>query len=170
MRIEDVFDLNEDNVRKILKYCKVRPDDPKGDTLLAFCYLDENGQIEPKTKTNLSKTRYSEQEDRISSMLGQLKKVHDSSIKFGKDNEIMDFIDFQTKYDGTRWTTNPNYTLYLFLLGNAGGYLYAFQKGKDGIYRTSLADSVKTIEPMESPNDPKLVKRFPSRREPADDK
>ena len=60
--------------------------------------------------------------------------------------------------------------MYLFLLGNAGNYFYALQKGKDGIYRTDLRDAAEVIEPMESPNDPKLVKRFPSRREPADDK
>ena len=131
--------------------------------LLAFCYVDETGKIEPKTKTFLSKKRYKEQEERIVSMLGQLKNVHASSIILGKETEQMDFIDLQTKYDGTRWTTNPNYTLYLFLLGNAGGYLYVFKKGEDGIYRANLSDSVLTIEPMESPNDPNLQKRFPKR-------
>ena len=74
MRIEDVYDLNEENVRKFLKYCKLKPEDPKDDALLAFCYVDENGKVEPKTKTFLSRKRYEEQEDRIVSMLGQLKR------------------------------------------------------------------------------------------------
>ena len=163
MRIEDVVDLNEENIRRFLKYCKVRPEDPEDDALLAFCYVDESGKIEPKTRTILSRTRYKEQENRILSMLGQLKKVHENNKYFSPESGIMDFIDFQTKYDGTRWTTNPNYTLYLFLLGNAGNYLYAFEKGKDGIYRTNLIEAAKVIEPMESPNDPNLLKRFPKR-------
>ena len=53
MRIEDVVDLNEENVRRFLKYCKARPEDPADDALLAFCYVDEDGKIEPKTRTNL---------------------------------------------------------------------------------------------------------------------
>jgi hypothetical protein len=163
MRIEDVVDLNEENVRRFLKYCKARPEDPADDALLAFCYVDEDGKIEPKTRTNLSKSRYKEQENRILSMLGQLKQVHENNKYFSPESSIMDFIDFQTKYDGTRWTTNPNYTLYLFLLGNAGNYLYAFEKGKDGIYRTNLIEAAKVIEPMESPNDPNLLNRFPKR-------
>ena len=160
MRIEDVFDLNEENVRKFLKYCKLKPEDPEDDKLLAFCYVDENGKIEPKTRTNLCKSRYKEQESRIVSMLGQLKKVHKYNKNHNEEDRILDFIDLQTKYDGTRWTTNPNYTLYLFLLGNAGQYFYALQKEEEGIYRTDLLDAAHVIESMKSPSDPDFEKDF----------
>ncbi len=49
MTIEDVYDLNEENVGKLLKYCLARPEDPKDDLTLAFCYVDEAGKVEPKT-------------------------------------------------------------------------------------------------------------------------
>ena len=161
MRIEDVVDLNEENVRRFLKYCKARPEDPADDALLAFCYVDEDGKIEPKTRTNLSKSRYKEQENRILSMLGQLKQVHENNKYFSPESSIMDFIDFQTKYDGTRWTEDPNTTLFLYWLGSAGGYFQGLIKKKDGIYRTDLRESALKIPAMESPNDSNLLNRFP---------
>ncbi len=163
MRIEDVFDLNEENVGKFIKYCKARPEDPKEDLDIAYSYVMDEGKLVPRTSMQFSKTRYNKQNDRILSMLGQIKRVHEYEDNLSEKTAVLDFIDLQTKYDGTRWTTDPTFTLYLFLLGNKGGYLDAFRKGKDGIYRTDLRRAMIPIPPMESPNDPNLAKRFPKR-------
>ncbi len=170
MRIEDVYDLNELNVKKFLKYVKARPEDERNSLRYVNAYVDENGIIDPRTELYFSIHRYEEQRNRIVSMLGQLKKIHDRQISRIKNNRVLDFIDLQTKYDGTRWTQDPNITIFLFWLGKAGNYFPSLKKGKDGIYRTDLDDAAIDIPPMESPSDPNLVKRFPSRREPADDK
>ena len=170
MRIEDVFDLNELNVKKFLKYCKARQGEDKKGLRYVHAYVDDNGVSDPRTEVYFSINRYEEQRQRILSMLGQLKKIHDRQESRVKNNRVLDFIDLQTKYDGTRWTEDPNCTLFLFWLGNAGNYFPGLKKGKDGIYRTDLDDAAIDIPPMESPSDPVLVKRFPKKREPADDK
>ncbi|MBR3512038.1 MAG: hypothetical protein IKN74_03670 [Clostridia bacterium] len=169
MRIEDVFDLCEENVGKFIKYCKAKPEDSKEDISIAYSYVDDDGKLEPRTSMPMSKTRYNKQKDRIVSMLGQIKRIHEYEEDLSENTAVLDFIDLQTKYDGTRWTNDPTFTLYLFLLGNEGGFFDAFRKGKDGIYRTDLRRAMIPIRPMESPKDPKLVKRFPTKREPADD-
>ena len=112
----------------------------------------------------ISRTRYEKQRDRIVSMLGQLKKAHDKNATHAEETYFLDSLDLQTKYDGTRWTTDPNYTLFLYILGNAGYYFAGLRKGSDGVYRSSLHEAFKVIEPMESPSDPNLAKRFPGRR------
>ncbi len=161
MKIEDVYELNELNVKKFTKYVKARPEDDKKSLRLVYAYIDENGKIDPRTKLYFSDERYEQQRDRILSMLGQLKKIHDLSSNYNKYNFMLDFIDLQTKYDGTRWTEDPNCTLFLFWLGNAGEYFTGLEKNNDGIYRTDLRDAINTIYPMESPSDPYLTKRFP---------
>ena len=90
-----------------------------------------------------------------------IKKVHDLEKHFIRENYMWDFIDFQIKYDGTRWTEDPNCTIFLFWLGNAGRYFSGLKKGEDGVYRTDLDEAVYDIEPMESPSDPNLKKLFP---------
>lgn len=164
MKIEDVFDLNELNVKKFTKHCLAKPEDDEKDLMVVHAYEDENGIYEPRTKGRFSKKRYDQQKDRIASMLGQLKKIHDRHrLKewWNKEYNRLDFIDLQTKYDGTRWTRDPNCTLYLYLLANAGDFFAGFRKDKDGIFRTDLGDAINSIEPMESPSDPNLQKRFP---------
>ena len=161
MRIEDVVDLNEQNVKKFLKYIKARPDDAQNRLGYAYAYIDENNAYDKRTLIRYSVDRYLEQKDRIISMLGQLKKVHDLEKSFSRENCILDFIDLQTKYDGTRWTEDPNTTLFLYWLGSAGGYFQGLIKKKDGIYRTDLRESALKIPAMESPNDPNLLNRFP---------
>ena len=163
MRIEDVYDLNEQNVKKFLKYIKARPEDNKDTLRHAYAYLDENNIFDKRTLIYFSKERCNEQRARIVSMLGQLKKVHDLEKSFSRKNCILDFVDLQMKYDGTRWTEDPNVTLFLFWLGNAGGYFSGLKKENDGIYRTDLRDSIFKIPAMESPNDPDLLKRFPKK-------
>ena len=161
MRIEDVVDLNEQNVKKFLKYIKARPDDAQNRLGYAYAFIVENNAYDKRTLIRYSVDRYAEQRDRIISMLGQLKKVHALEQAYIKDNYILDFIDLQMKYDGTRWTEDPNTTLFLYWLGSAGGYFPGLIKGKDGIYRTDLSDALNAIKPMESPNDPNLLNRFP---------
>ena len=153
MKVEDVFDLNELNVKKFLKYCKARPEDPKEDLMSVHAYLDEEGNINPRTQLYFSKKRYREQDLRIWTMLGQLKAIHE-------EKELLDLIDLSTKYDGTRWTEDPNCALFLFWLGNAGTYFDSLKKFPDGAYRTYLGDAKLPIWDWESPNDPNLQKRF----------
>lgn len=160
MRIEDVTDLNELNVKKFLKYIKARPDDEKENLDIAFAYVDEKDRIDSRTKIYFAIDRYEQQRDRIASMLGQLKKIHDREKSLEKNNRILDFIDLQTKYDGTKWTEDPNCTIFLYWLGNFGNYFAGFEKGEDGIYRANLDKSARRISPMESPSDPDLAKRF----------
>ena len=169
MRIEDVFDLNELNVKKFLKHCKARPGEKDDELNTVYAYIDENGRYDPRTIVKFSIDRYEKQRDRIASMLGQLKKIHDRDKSPVKENYLLDFLDLQTKYDGTRWTEDPNCTIFLYWLGNAGSYFSGLKKDKDGIYRTNLKDAIMIIEACESPSDPVLVKRFPKKREPADD-
>ena len=69
MKIEDVYDLNELNVKKFLKYVKARPEDDKKDLRPVYAYLDENGKIDSRTLLYFSMERYFEQRDRIASML-----------------------------------------------------------------------------------------------------
>ena len=169
MKIEDVYDLNELNVKKFVKYCKARQEDGEKGLKTVYAYLDDNGIIDPRTKLFFSAERYKAQRDRIASMLGQIKKIHDVKDSPERENFLLDLVDLQTKYDGTRWTEDPNCTIFLFWLGNAGNYFTGLKRDKDGIYRTDVREAIETIYPMESPNDPKLVKRFPKKREPADD-
>lgn len=169
MRQEDVIDLNELNVKKFLKYCKSRPEDDETDLAPVYAYVDEDGNIDPRTKLFFSKKRYEEQREHIASMLGQIKKVHETGGLGGKETHLLDLIDLSTKYDGTRWTADPNCTLFLFWLGNAGKYFTGLKKDENGIYRTDLWDAIKRIIPMESPSDPNLVKRFSEKEKQADD-
>ena len=169
MKIEDVYDLNESNVKKFVKYCKSRQGEDEKELRRVYAYIDDKGAMDPRTRIFFSDERYESQRERILSMLGQIKKIHDVIDSPVNENFLLDFIDLQTKYDGTRWTEDPNCTIFLFWLGNAGRYFTGLKKGKDGIYRTDVRDAIETIYPMESPNDPKLVKRFPKKREPADD-
>ena len=162
MRIEDVYDLNEQNVGKFLQYCRANSNDSKDDIYKAFSFLLDDGKVNPNTTMPISRPRYERQRERIASMLGQLKKIHDNNKTHETSTYYLDTIDLQTKYDGTRWTQDPNYTLFLYILGNAGYYFAGLRKGSDGVYRTSLHQAFEVIEPMESPNDPKLVKRFPN--------
>ena len=160
MKIEDVYDLNELNVIKFVKYCKAKQGEDERGLRHVYAYLDENGKIDSRFELSFSNVRYEAQRLRILSMLGQIKKIHDMQDYPVKENFLLDFIDLQTKYDGTRWTEDPNCTLFLFWLGNAGGYFAVLKKDKDGIYRTDVTDALRAIDPMESPNDPKLVKRL----------
>lgn len=164
MKIEDVFELNELNVGKFTKYCAATPEDDEKDLMVVHVYEDENGIYDPRTTVQFSIERYAKQKDRIVSMLGQLKKIHDRHRlkEWGNDEyNRLDFIDLHTKYDGTRWTKDPNFVIFLFLLGNAGHFFAGFKKQKDGVYRTNLRYAINTIYPMESPSDPNLQKRFP---------
>ena len=160
MRIEDVYDLNELNVKKFIKHCKARPEDDENDLNCVYAYVDENGIYDPRTTVYFSIERCEAQRDRIASMLGQLKKIHDRDKMPVKENYLLDFLDLQTKYDGTRWTDDPNITIFLFWLGNACSYFTGLKKDTDGIYRTNLRDAICILEAMESPNDPNLAKRF----------
>ncbi len=163
MRIEDVFDLNEENVGKFLQYVRATANDPKEDLYGAYCYLRDDQSIDPRTIVPVSRSRYEKQRDRIVSMLGQLKKIHDNNATHTPETHYLDLIDLQTKYDGTRWTTDPNFAIFLYILGNGGFYFGAFRKREDGVYRACLWEAPRVIEPMESPNDPNLTKRFPKR-------
>ena len=164
MRIEDVYDLNEKNVGMFMQYVRATDKDPKEDINMAYSFLNDDGKVNPNTVMPISRTRYEKQRDRIVSMLGQLKKIHDKAATHANETYFLDSLDLQTKYDGTRWTTDPNYTLYFYILGNAGYYFAGLRKDSDGVYRTNLHVAPKVIEPMESPSDPKLAKRFPGRR------
>ena len=156
MRIEDVYDLNELNVKKFVKYCKARPEDDEKDLIPVYAYVDEDGNIDPRTKLFFSRKRYAQQENRIWSMLGQLQAIHH---RLGYPDKL-DLLDLQYKYDGIRWTEDPNCTLFLFWLGNAGKYFKGLKKDPDGIYRTDLHRCEKYIWDWESPSDPNLQKRF----------
>lgn len=164
MRIEDVYDLNEKNVGMFMQYVRATDKDPKEDIYRAYSFLFDDGKTNPNTVIPISRTRYEKQRDRIVSMLGQLKKTHDKNATHAEETYFLDSLDLQTKYDGTRWTTDPNYTLFLYILGNAGYYFAGLRKGSDGVYRSCLHEALEVIEPMESPSDPNLAKRFPGRR------
>ena len=68
MRIEDVYDLNELNVKKFLKYIIARPEDNPEDLSHAYAYIDENDIYDKRTLIHYSMDRYDEQRDRIVSM------------------------------------------------------------------------------------------------------
>ena len=164
MRIEDVYDLNEQNVKMFLKYCIAAKGEDINKLTHVYAYEDEDGIYDPRTRLFFSTERYEEQRERILSMLGQLKKIHDREKNRSRDNYLLDFLDLQSKYDGTKWTEDPNCTIFLFWLGNAGEYFRGLRKNSNGIYVTDLKKATYPIEAMESPDDPNLLKRFNIKR------
>ena len=64
MRIEDVYDLNESNVKMFLKYCKASKGEEEKKLKLVYAYEDENGIFDPRTKLFFSIERYEEQRQR----------------------------------------------------------------------------------------------------------
>ena len=149
MRMEDVFDLNELNVKKFVKYCKARPEDDEKDLMAVYAIVDDDGNIDPKTQLYFSKERYLKQDLRVWTMLGQLKAIHE-----GK--HLLGVTELSTKYDGTRWTEDPNCVIFLFWLGNAGKYFGGLINGQI----TDLHDAKHVIWDWESPNDSNLKKKF----------
>ena len=128
------------------------------DIVMNYMFLKRAGFDENSGKYYMSESRLQKNRSEIIYLLGQLYDVHNTDAL---DTFHLDIVDLQTKYDGTRWTQDPNFAIFLYILGNAGFYFAGFEKEKDGIYRTDLREAPEIIEPLESPNDPNLVKRFP---------
>ena len=155
---EEMFDLNEENVKNIFKYCMATTRTPK-EHIGSYSFFSEKCQINIQ-KMPFDNTKLSEMKNAISYMLGQLKSVHNKDI-------LMSLYDGFKKYNDENWTVNRVALFSLYYLGVASSQLPEFKPStiSDKDFISPINRSF--LEPTLSPNDPNFRKK--GGQEPADD-
>ena len=155
---EEMFDLNEENVKNIFKYCMATTQTPK-EHIGSYSFFSEKCQINIQ-KMPFDKTRLAEMENAINYMLGQLKSVHNKDV-------LMPLYEGFKKYNGENWTSNRIALFSLYYLGVASSQLPEFEvstfSDKNFI---SPINRQALLKPTLSPNDPNFKKK--GGQEPAD--
>ncbi len=154
---EDMFDLNEENVKNIFKYCMATTRTPK-ELFVTHSVFAENCQTNIQ-KLPFDKVRLQEMKGAINFMLGQLLVVH---FKFRILNPHEGYI----KYTGKNWTENRAALFSLYYLGVATSQLPQFEPSstKEGAFDSPIHTQT-SLMPTISPNDEKFEKWLLSENE-----
>lgn len=149
-REEEMFDLNEENVKNIFKYCMATTRTPK-ENIHSYTFFGEKCEVNIQ-KMPFDKVRLQEMEGAINYMLGQLLPVHSKDI-------LMPLYEAFRKYTDENWTVNRIALFSLYYLGVASSQLPEFKPSTfnkeefiSPINRQSL------LKPTLSPNDPNFEK------------
>ena len=147
---EEMFDLNEENVKNIFKYCMATTRTPK-ENIRSYTFFSEKCQVNIQ-KMPFDIARLQEMEGAINYMLGQLLSVHSNDI-------LMPLNEGFRKYTDKNWTENRVALFSLYYLGVSACRLPEFKPstyGKDE-FISPINRSV-FLEPTLSPNDPNFEK------------
>ena len=146
----EMLDLNEENVKKMIGYCLATTQTPKDNIHTYTFFYDINNINVPKA--NFDRERLSEMKKAINFMLGQLKVVHSKKL-------VMTLQDGFKKYNDKNWTVNKIALFSLYYLGVSTDQLPSFEKAPDSSPNfISPINRQSSLEPTLSPNDPEFEK------------
>lgn len=154
---EEMFDLNEENVKNIFKYCLASVQTPK-ELVGSYSFLAENCQTDIP-KMHFNKTKLAEMRNAINYMLGQLQSIHNNEL-------VMYFHEGFRKYTDENWTVNRMALFSLCYLGVATSQLPQFEPSstKEGAFESPIHTQT-SLMPTVSPNDKKFEKWLLSENE-----
>lgn len=142
---EEMLDLNETNVKRIMQYCLATKETPKEKIRVFTFFSDECNVNIPKMP--FDDDRLMEKRNTILYMLGQFANLHN-----GKN--IMYVSDGFKKYDGTTWTTDKMALFSLYYLGAATQNFPKFTTSDVPNLFDTLLTKKPFLKPTLSPNDP----------------
>lgn len=147
---EEMFDLNEENVKNIFKYCMATTRTPK-ENIRSYTFFSEKCRVNIQ-KMPFDRVRLQEMKGAINYMLGQLLSVHSKDI-------LMPLHAGFRKYTDKNWTVNRMALFSLYYLGVSADILPEFESStfnKDE-FISPINRSV-FLEPTLSSDDPNFEK------------
>ena len=146
---EEMFDLNEENVKNIFKYCMATTRTPK-ENIRSYTFFSEKSQVNIP-KIPFDRVRLQEMKGAISYMLGQLLPVHSKDI-------LMPLHAGFRKYTDKNWTVNRMALFSLYYLGVSADQFPEFSPSilDKGEFISPINRSF--LEPTLSPDDPNFEK------------
>ena len=146
---EEMFDLNEENVKNIFKYCMATTRTPK-ENIHSYTFFGEKCEVNIQ-KMPFDKVRLQEMKGAISYMLGQLLPVHSKDV-------VMYLHEGFRKYTDKNWTENRIALFSLYYLGVAAVELPEFKPSP--LNKEDFVSPINRsfLKPTLSPNDPNFEK------------
>ncbi len=142
---EDMLDLNEENIRKIFKFCMATKETPKENIILGN-FIKKCVPIEiPNVPFNLENIRL--MRPSIYYILGQLNFLHSKKL------EVQPQDGFK-KYDGTNWTKDKALLFSLYYVGCSSSVLPLFTNVPPSKELVCMLLKNPDLKPTLSPNDP----------------
>ena len=145
----EIWDLNEENVKRIFNFCRATKETPK-DKILMASFITEDVPFDiPKVPLNRDNIRV--MRPAINYIFGQLNFIHSRKLE-------MKLADGFKKYDGTDWTANKALLFSLYYLGCSSAVLSFFVLNPYSKDIVSQMLKTPNLTPTLSPNDPDFEK------------
>ena len=146
---EEMLDLNETNVKNLLKYCMATKETPQNN-IRSFTFVSDECEANIP-KMPFDKEQLDEKEGAICYLFGQLLNLHTG-------NNLIFLFDGLKKYDGTTWTSDKMALFSLYYLGVATQTIPGFTPSRVPNQVSMILTNQAYLKPTLSPNDPNFEK------------